>query len=233
MDNVNLEEIAMFLNERTYLASGKEGKVYRLGDEVVKIFYDHNNDSFERLDDNRLRLLASLDLKAFNNITGFVEKCENDQTIIVGCKEKYLEHEQFQIEHLFSNEIRYNLFSSLDDIKDDIKLLSEHGFIILEIENDYFYKNGKLSFSDMTSYMQEDVKGREYKELLKRNYRVVSLFLIGLLIYNGYKNKNSIDDDKIISVKKYYEKNCKDKYFGDILKEMCSIEKNYRITKKV
>lgn len=233
MDNVNLEEIEIFLNEKTYLASGKEGKVYRLNDEVVKIFYDETNSSFERLDDNRLRLLASLELKAFNNINGFVEKCVNGQKIIVGCKERYLEHEDFQIEHIYSGDKRYNLFASLDDIKDDIKLLSSNGFIILEIENDYFYKNGKLSFSDMTSYMQEDVNSKEYKDLLKRNYRVVSLFLIGLLIYNGHKDKNGLEDDMIISVNKYYEKNCKDRYFGDVLKEMCSIEKDYRITKKV
>lgn len=233
MDNVNLEEIEIFLNDETYLASGKEGNVYRLGNEVVKIFYEENNDSFERLDDNRLRLLASLNLKAFNNINGFVESCKNGIKKIVGSKEKYLEHEQFQIEHLYSNEKRYNLFESLDDIKDDIKLLSSNGFIILEIDNDYFYKDGRISFSDMTSYMQEDVKGREYKELLKRNYRVVSLFLIGLLIYNGHKDKNGLDDDMIPRVKKYYEKNSKDRYFGDVLKEMCCIEKDYRLTKKV
>lgn len=233
MDNINLEEIELYLNEKTYLNSGRETQIYFLDNEIYKLFYDNPNYTLERLNDNELRYLASLDLKAFNNIIGFIEKEENDQVTIKGYKEKYLEHEQFQIEHLYSDKKLYNLIVSLDNIKDDIKLMSENGFVIRNIENDYFYKDGKITFNDMTSYIRHNnISSKEYKDLLKSNYKTMSIFLIGLIIYNGHKNKNGIEDDVISSVSKYYEKYCKDKYFGDVFKEMYSIDKDYR-TKKV
>lgn len=231
MNNIKFEEIKELLNNNTLLTSGKETHVYELDNEIVKIFYEHPNYPFERLNNDALKLLATLDLKAFNNITGFI--LDNDDNI-VGYKENKLVYEEFLTEHLYSSEKLYNLIVSLDNLKDDIILLSEKGFVIRDFAYNYFYENGKLTFNDMTSYQHFNTTNEFLlNKILNDNLKTVNIFLIGLLIYDGYKKGSQNEYTLTYKSLQYCDKYCKNKYFGDVFKEIYSIDDNYRETKKV
>lgn len=227
----NYEQIKNYLNDDTYLKSGKEVHAYKLNDEVIKIFHTDDNGIYERLSDEKLRFLATLKLKAFNQITGFIT---NDDGNIIGYKEKYLEDEEFNLENLyFSDEIN-KLINCLDDICDDIHTLSSAGFVIRDLNYNYFYKNGKITFTDMTSYTQynTDVNYLKHK-IYKDNLKTVNLFLIAFIIYNGYKKGDHNEYKLAYKSLQYHDSYCKNKFFGDVFKKMISVDDEYKNNKKV
>ncbi len=136
---MEIQRYKEYIDNETLVSQGKEGKIYRVFDYAIKIFHKERKSTLPRISDEGLKKLITLPLNCFNNPIDII----TDNGSIIGTIESYLDEEELTKE---------NIAISLDDLKKDIKTLSDNGFTIEDLYYNYTCSNGKLMFFDMTSY---------------------------------------------------------------------------------
>lgn len=205
MTTIDYDKISDKITEKNKIGDGKEVKVYEDGKYVIKIFKENRLSDLKRISDEGLIKLSTLDLKHFNTPTGIILK--NGK--IVGYKEKLLKIKDLERE--LSEE-------ELDEIKNDIILLSRSGFMINDIMYNYT-DNSKLFFFDLTSYTYTNSNKKELLDYYyKKNILTINIFLVGLTMFGAYKHGEKYEFTKTYLAYEFITNNLNDQYFGDYLK---------------
>lgn len=200
------------LNDRTYIAEGKEAKCYDAYGKVIKIFHKERKSGLEMMSQEGLKKLSTLKLKHFNVPIDFVY---DDEGNIIGYVEEKLEFEEANFNKY---DINYTL-NMLNEIKDDIRLLSDNGYQIDDLFYNYsFSLEGGLKFFDLTSYKYVDVKNDYLRDFYyKKNVGVFNTFFIGLVLFDAFKYGSDNEYTKIYKANEYINNNIKDEFIGDYL----------------
>lgn len=168
-----------YINNKTLIDEGKEGKTYKVFNNVIKIFHKERKSTLPRISDEGLRKLTKLSLTCFNNPTELI----TDNGNIIGTIEDYLNEEELTKE---------NIAISLDDLHKDIKILSDNGFTIEDLYYNYTCSNGKLKFFDMTSYQYINTRVPFMLEnIYKKNLTTINTFLTGYLMFGAFRKENA------------------------------------------
>lgn len=202
---INYDEISDKITEENIIDDGKEVNVYENGEYVIKIFKENRISDLKRVSDEGLVKLSTLKLKHFNTPIDIIVKEEN----IVGYTEKLLKIKDLE---------RNLLDEELEEIKDDIILLSESGFMLNDIMYNYT-DDLKLIFFDMTSYTYTNSTKTELLDYYyKKNILIINTFLVGLTIFEAYKHGGKYEFTKTYLANEFINKNLNGEYFGDYLK---------------
>lgn len=196
-----------YINNDNFIKSGKEGNTYKVFDQVIKIFHKERQSPLPRISDEGLNQLIKLSLKCFNNPIETL----TDEGCIIGTVENFLEEEELTVEHIAA---------SLDDLHEDIKTLSQYGFIIEDLFYNYMSSNGKLKFFDMTSYQYINTNVPFLLErIYKKNLDTINTFLTGYLMFGAFRKGQTNEYTKIYQATTYNKEHLKDKFFGDYVKQ--------------
>ena len=204
MAKINYEDISKYINTENKIGEGKEVNVYRVGDEVIKIFHEMRKTPIKRINDEGLERLSELSLNCFitpNNLIILDGK-------IIGYTEKYLEEKEINFDN-----IDYDL------IKEDIYTLSENGFTIEDLFYNYIFTDGRLYFNDLTSYnyIKTEVEFLK-KQFLVKNTIIMNNFLIGLTLFDAFRKGENNEYTRIYLANNYRLEHCSDIFYGDYLK---------------
>lgn len=204
---INYEEIKQYVNLNNMLAYGKEVNVYNYENEVIKIFHNKRMSSLDKITDEGLKKLIELPLKSFNK----PKKIITLNGKIIGYIEDKLNSYDFNYD-------KENL--NYEEIKEDIILLGNSGFTIQDLFYNYTINDNKIIFFDLTSYkyVKTDVPFLKEK-FVDSNLEIMNNFLIGLIEYNAFNPKSQYEFTKIYLANKYRLEYCKDKYYGDLIKQ--------------
>lgn len=201
------QECNEYINSENLIGHGKEGNTYRISNKVIKIFHKERKSPIPITSDEGLRKLTKLNLACFNNPIDVIE----DNGKIIGTIENYIENQELTKE---------DIASSLDDLHEDIKVLSDNGFTIEDMYYNYTCSNGKLKFFDMTSYQYINTKIPFMLErIYKKNIEIVNIFLTGYLMFDAFRKGNTNEYTKIYKATTYNQENIKDQFFGDYIRE--------------
>ena len=208
------KDIKNIINKNNYINAGKEVEVYKVNDNVIKIFHKDRKSGLEFISEDGLKKLTKLKLNCFNNPKELIY--DNDK--IVGYTEDYIEDNYLNIELLRNN---------LDLLYEDILTLSNNGFIINDLQYNYLSNNNTFKFIDMTSYKYINVDniksevGKNFMldKILKDNINTVNIVLIGLLDLGAYRKNSEYELTKTNKAVMFNRENCKDIYYGDYLKQ--------------
>ena len=211
------KDIKNKINKNNYINAGKEVEVYKVNDNVIKIFHKDRKSGLEFISEDGLKKLTKLKLNCFNNPKELIY--DNDK--IVGYTEDYIEDNYLNIELLKNN---------LDLLYEDILTLSQNGFIINDLQYNYLSNNNTFKFIDMTSYNYINVDniksevGKEFMldKILKDNINTVNIVLIGLIDLGAYRKNREYELTKTNKAVMFNMENCKDIYYGEYLKKQNS-----------
>lgn len=137
---------------------------------------------------------------------------------IVGTIEENLPTTEFDL----SNIDIIKMFNRLNLIKQDIEILSANNILLKNIN--FVYQNNDIIFTNILESIE--LTDMDYDITYTENIKTINKFLIGFLIYDLYKKDKRITEDDRIKVNKYNNTYCKDKYFGDVFKQIFSIDDN-------
>ncbi|MBE6147258.1 MAG: hypothetical protein E7168_02865 [Firmicutes bacterium] len=206
MKQILKKDVEIYISDDNKLGSGKEVSVYAFQDKVIKIFHQERKTAIQRISDDGLKKLSSLNLKCFNVPLDLIV----EDNKIVGYTEKFLLPEIIN---------KYNI--PLDDLKDDIYILSENGFQIEDLFYNYIFSNNRFYFTDLTcyKYIPTNVDFLKRKFFIK-NLEIVNNFLIGFLMFDAFLPGAKSEYTKIYMANEYRRENCPDSYFGDFIKSI-------------
>ncbi len=206
MKYIDVDDIKEKIIKENKIKMGKETNVYKSDHIVIKLFRKDRKSPFDRISDEGLIKLSELDLKIFNNPIDIIV----EDSVIVGYTERYLNIKDYE-----GSIIKINF----DALKEDIKRLSYNGFKIEDIFYNYTFDDD-LIFFDMTSYKYTNTKKKMLLDYYyKKNIATINLFLVGLTMFDAYKHGESYEFLKTFKANEYINKNIKDKYYADYLKE--------------
>ena len=205
MSYINKKDIENKITNENIIGDGKEAVSYKDGEIVIKIFKDNRQSPFKRISDEGLEKLSTLDLKSFNKPIDIIV----DNIEVIGYTEKFLNIKDLDGEISKEN---------LEDIKEDIKLLSNNGFKIEDLMYNYTFDK-KLIFYDMTSYTYTNTTKKELLDFYyKKNIATINLFLVGLTKFDAYKHGSNSEFTKIFKSNEYISENMNDdEYYGDFI----------------
>ena len=197
--------IEKYLCDDYFLGSGKEVNAYRYNDLVIKIFNEDKTSPFVSLSEDAILKLASLPLKCFNKPIDIIVYGDK----MVGYTEKYLE------ECMTGDSVIYD---SLRDIKDDITVLSQNGFVINDLFYNYALVNDKIVFYDMTSYNYVNTNvSFLLDKFFKQNIDVMNTFLVGYLYFDAFRKGSRNEYTKIYNAQEYIRCNLNGEFFSETL----------------
>ena len=204
---IEYSNIDKYLTKNNFLDEGEEVSVYRLNDKVIKIFHLERLSSIEKISCEGLEKLITLNLKCFNNPQELI--CEDGE--IVGYTEEYIEEDSFSPN---------SLLNSLDDIYNDITLLSRNGFVIQDLYYNYVSNEKKFKFIDMTSYKYYKTNNEFLlNKILRDNINTVNIFIIGILYFDAFRKGAKNERTKILEAVMFNEEKCKDVFCGDYIRK--------------
>lgn len=180
---------------------------YELDDSIISLY--NNGTMFTK------NMIESLGL---NNLTSFSLPLSYiiDNDIVIGVEEKKIEFHEFDITDIDTKK----LFGSLNRIKKDLELLSSNSLLLRNIN--FTYNNEEIILTNILESIE--IFNLDYNKLFSENITIMNKFLIGLIIYNVYKENKYITEEEKNKINKYNNTYCEDKFFGDVLKEMFSFE---------
>lgn len=201
-------------------SSGKEVDCYLINNKIIKIFKDNRESTLKRMSDEGLEKLSSLKLKHFNLPKEYIYDDENN---IVGYIEDKLQINDYNTDY----EQNYYI-EKLDELKDDIKLLSENGFKLEDIMYNYTFNKGNIIFYDLTSYEYIDTKNDFLKDFIyKNNIKMINTFLVGLTMFDAFKHGEKNELKKIFLSNEFISNNSIDGYIGDYIKSSNDNKKSF------
>ena len=204
---IEYSNIDRYLTKNNFLDEGKEVSVYRLDDKVIKIFHSERLSPIEKISCEGLEKLITLNLKSFNNPKELIYKDGE----IVGYTEEYIEENKFSPN---------SLLNSLDDIYNDIMLLSRNGFVIQDLYYNYISNEKKFKFIDMTSYKYYKTNNEFLlNKILRDNINTVNIFIIGILYFDAFRKGSKNERTKILEAVMFNEEKCKDVFCGDYIRK--------------
>ena len=155
---VNYSDIKDSLSSQNFIGSGKEGMVYLIDDQIIKIFHENRMSGLDRISDEGLIQLCNLKLETFNvpnNLVVDDKICGTIEDVIMD-------------EELDESKIDFA------KIKDDLITLSENGFTINDLFYNYMGVDDGIRFYDLTSYKyiktdNEFMKNKILKDIMYIN----------------------------------------------------------------
>lgn len=211
MKKINYEDIKDKINKENYISEGKQVKCYDFGDKVIKIFHDEIKSQLPMIKIEGLEKISNLQLKHFNKPLDFIY----DDNKLIGYTEKKLEINDFDI----NIDINY-FINVLDEIKEDVIVLSNNGFQIEDLFYNYSFSKGNLVFFDLISYKYINVKNDYLKDfILKKNIYIINVFLCGLIYFSAFTKGMKSEYTKIYKANMYVREHIKEKFFSDYFKE--------------
>ena len=185
-----------------------DGKTkYEHEDKTITLYNDGTVFTKNMIENLELDKLAS-----FNLPTSYI--IDNDK--VMGSEEKKIDFHEFDITDIDT----VKLFKNLNNIKEDISLLSSNNLLLKNIS--FTYNNEEIILTNILDSLE--ISNLDYDSLYSLNINTMNKFLIGLIIYDLYQNKKTASEENLSKVDKYNDTYCKNKFFGDVLKEMFSIE---------
>lgn len=201
MTNIQYNNLINYISNDNIIGSGREVTVYNYNDKVIKIFHSERKSQIERISDDGLKKLSTLDLTYFNKPMDIIYKDDE----IVGYTERKLIEEELNLDNI-----------DFDGIKNDVITLSENGFTIQDLYYNSIFSDNNLYFTDLTSYKYIDTKEPFLKNfILKSNIKEINIFLIGLIHFDAFKIKGTNEYTKIYLANEYRLNNIKDEFYGD------------------
>ena len=202
------------------ISFGKEVDCFELNNKIIKIFKETRQSPLKKMSDEGLEKLSKLNLKHFNLPKEYIYDENNN---IVG----YVE-DKLQIEN-YNTKFDQNYFlENLDELKDDIRILSDNGYKLEDIMYNYTFNNGNIIFFDLTSYEYINVKNDFLKEYIyKNNIKMINTFLVGLTMFDAFKHGEKNELKKIYLSNKYIIENSISDYFGDYIKNNDTNKKSF------
>ena len=202
---MELVEIEEFIKETNLLGQGSEVSVYNYGDQVIKIFHKDRKTAIERISNEGLVKLTTLNLTTFNTPTDIIY--DNGQ--IVGYIERKLKDEELDL-----SKIDY------EKLHEDIITLSNNGYRLQDFYYNYMISDDNFYFTDLTCFMYQDVKVDFLKQkFYKENIKEINRFLVGLHEFNAYRKGEEPSITRTYLINEYISNNRIVEYYGDRLKE--------------
>jgi len=206
MSNLQYNDLINYLSKDNIIGEGKEVNVYDYNDKVIKIFHKERKSQIERISDEGLKKLSSLNLTYFNKPIDIIYDGDN----IVGYTEQKLIEEELNIDNI-----------DFEGIKKDVMTLSENGFTIQDLYYNSIFSNNNLYFTDLTSYKYINTNEPFLKNfILKNNIKEINIFLIGLIHFDAFKIKGTNEYTKIYLANEYRLNNVKDEFYWDIIEKI-------------
>lgn len=206
MSNLQYSDLINYLSKDNIIGEGKEVNVYNYNDKVIKIFHKERKSQIERISDEGLKKLSSLNLKYFNRPIDIIYDGNN----IVGYTEQKLIEEELNLDNI-----------DFEGIKNDVITLSNSGFTIQDLYYNSIFSNNDLYFTDLTSYKYINTNEPFLKNfILKNNIKEINIFLIGLIHFDAFKTKGTNEYTKIYLANEYRLNNVKDDFYGDTIEKI-------------
>lgn len=193
------------------ISSGKEVDCYEIDNYIVKVFKENRESTLKRMSDEGLEKLSKLNLKHFNLPKEYIH---DENKNIVGYIEDKLEIKDYDKEY----DLNYFL-ENLQELKQDIIVLSDNGYKMEDIMYNYTFNKGNITFFDLTSYEYMNVKNDYLKQYFyKNNIKMINTFLIGLTMFDAFKHGEKNELKKIYLANEYILKNSITDFIGDYIK---------------
>lgn len=198
---VNYSDIKNSLSSQNFIGSGKEGNVYFIDDQIIKIFHENRKSGLDRISDEGLIQLCNLKLETFNVPNNLVV----DDKICGTIEDVIMEEELDESKIDFAK------------IKDDLITLSENGFTINDLFYNYMGVDDGIRFYDLTSYKYIKTDNEFMKnKILKDNIQTMNIFLAGLINFGAFKKGTTNERVKIYQAYEFQKEHCGDLFYGDI-----------------
>lgn len=205
MASINYEEISRYIVDGNKLGEGKEATVYYYHDKVIKIFHKERKTSIPRISEEGLLKLTELTFHCFNKPIDIIYH----HGTIVGYTEKFLEEKEINFDCI-----------NFDLIKQDLKTLSDNGFMMDDLFYNYIFTSENLYFSDLTCYRYVNTTEPFLKNhFLKKNLEMMNTFLIGLIEFDAFRKGEKAEYTKIYLANQYRLENCNDIFYGDFIQK--------------
>lgn len=205
MASINYEEISEYVQIGNKLGEGKEVNVYSYHDKVIKIFHGERKTTIPRISEEGLLKLSKIPLNCFNKPIDIIY----ENGVVVGYTEKFLKEDEINFDC-----IRFDI------IKQDVKILSENGFMIDDLFYNYIFTSECLYFCDLTCYHYVNTTELFLKNyFLKKNLEIMNTFLIGLIEFDAFRNGEKKEYTKIYLANQYRLENCSDIFYGDFIQK--------------
>lgn len=194
------------------ISSGKEVDCYEMGNNIVKIFKENRESTLKRMSDEGLEKLSKLNLKHFNLPKEFIY---DENKNIVGYIEDKLEIKNYDKDY----DLNY-FIENLQELKQDIIILSNNGYKMEDIMYNYTFNKGNITFFDLTSYEYMNIKNDYLKQYIyKNNIKMINTFLLGLTMFDAFKHGEKNELKKIYLTNEYILNNSITNFVGDYIKD--------------
>lgn len=198
---MELIEVKGFINDNNLLGQGSEVSVYNYDDQVIKIFHQERKTAIERMSDEGLVKLLTLNLRTFNTPIEMIY----DNGKIVGYTEKKLNDEELNLATI-----------DYESLHDDIITLSNNGYRLQDFYYNYMVSDGNFYFTDLTCFKYQDVKVDFLKEkFYKENIKEINRFLVGLHKFNCYRKGEETSITRTYLINEYINNNHIVDYYGN------------------
>lgn len=198
---MELIEVKGFINDNNLLGQGSEVSVYNYDDQVIKIFHQERKTAIERMSDEGLVKLLTLNLRTFNTPIEMIY----DNGKIVGYTEKKLNDEELNLDTI-----------DYESLHDDIITLSNNGYRLQDFYYNYMVSDGNFYFTDLTCFKYQDVKVDFLREkFYKENIKEINRFLVGLHKFNCYRKGEETSITRTYLINEYINNNHIIDYYGN------------------
>ena len=198
---MELIEVKGFINDNNLLGQGSEVSVYNYDNQVIKIFHQERKTAIERMSDEGLVKLSTLNLRTFNTPIEMIY----DNGKIVGYTEKKLNDEELNLDTI-----------DYESLHDDIITLSNNGYRLQDFYYNYMVSDGNFYFTDLTCFKYQDVKVDFLKEkFYKENIKEINRFLVGLHKFNCYRKGEETSITRTYLINEYINNNHIVDYYGN------------------
>ena len=177
--------------DKLYLNEGSEGNLYRLGNEVLKIYKD--NPLISKLSKEDIEYLSKLKLKRFVVPN---EVISDEEGATLGYSANYLEEDKF--DKIYSMDSKH-LREELSLLLDDIRILSMNGIELADLHlSNLMISNNKIYFLDLGSFRRTN---DDFDELYMINKYIFEQFIVNDLFASSLSKKNRKKLEKEFSSK--------------------------------
>ena len=166
--------------DKLYLNEGSEGNLYRLGNEVLKIYKD--NPLISKLSKEDIEFLSKLKLKRFVVPN---EVISDEEGTTLGYSANYLEEDKF--DKIYSMDSKH-LKEEISLLLDDIRILSMNGIELADLHlSNLMISNNKIYFLDFGSFVRTN---EDFDELYMINKYIFEQFIVNVLFASSLSKKN-------------------------------------------
>ena len=204
MASINIKDLKIYITEENLVGFGKEAHVYNYDNKLLKIFREDRKTLLPRIPDKGLEKMTTLPLEVFSKPLDLVY----DNNKIVGYTKKNIpKGEELDVNNL-----------NLEEIKEDVVLLGENGFMMEDIFYNYIYHDKKIHFTDISSFKYIEANNPFLKKHFhKKNIEMINVFLVGLIEFDAFRKGSKYELTKTFLANQFIRDNRIEEYYGDYL----------------